>query len=75
MKTYGSRPPALACAMSLRGRLRGHRAGVENGTLCLACDGDTDEIVVVVSERLDRFDEIVNDDSLADFLGKVIEQA
>ena len=49
--------------------------GFENGTLRLACNGDTDEIVVVASKRLDRFDEIVNDDSLADLLGKVIEQA
>jgi hypothetical protein len=49
--------------------------GFEHGTLRLTCNGNTDEIVVDASERRDALDEIVNDDSLADLLGKVIEQA
>ena len=47
----------------------------EHGTLRLTCNGDTDDIVVVACERMDRSDEIVNDDLLADLVGKVIEQA
>jgi hypothetical protein len=49
--------------------------GFEHGTIRLTCNGDTDEIVVVALERQDRSDEIVNDDSLTDLLGSVIEQA
>jgi hypothetical protein len=49
--------------------------GFEHGTLRLTCNGDTDAIVVVACERLDRSEEIVNDDSLLDLLGKVIQQA
>jgi hypothetical protein len=49
--------------------------GFDHGTLRLTCNGDTDEIVVVASDRLDRSDEVVNDESLADLLDKVIEQA
>jgi hypothetical protein len=66
------------CDLAGRRREAGYEVielGFENGALRLACDSDTDEIVVVASERLDRFDEIVNDDSLADLVGKVIEQA
>jgi Family of unknown function (DUF6334) len=47
----------------------------EHGALRLTCNGDTDEIVVAAYEHAVGFDEIVNDDSLADLLGKVIEQA
>lgn len=55
--------------------MRSSKLGFEHGTLGLTCNGDIDEIVVVASARPDQIDEIVNDDSLADLLGKVIEQA
>jgi hypothetical protein len=48
----------------------------EQGTLRLTCDGDTDEIVVdAISQAASGLDEVGEDDSLADLLGKTIEEA
>jgi hypothetical protein len=44
--------------------------GFEHGTLRLTCNVATDAIVVVACERLDPSEEIVDDDSLLDLLGK-----
>jgi hypothetical protein len=39
------------------------------------CDGDTDEIVVdAISQAASGLDEVGEDDSLADLLGKTIEE-